>query len=47
LTPNKEVEFKCVNLVQMTPILVLLATVALIAMLLTETDITVLGKTSI
>jgi hypothetical protein len=29
----------------MTPILVLLATVALIAMLLKETGITVLGKT--
>ena len=47
LTPNKEVEFKCVTFVQMTPILVLLTTVALIAMLLIETDITVLGKTSI
>jgi hypothetical protein len=43
--PNKEVEFQSVTLVQMAPILVLLANVALIAMLLIKTGITVFGKT--
>jgi len=47
LTPNKEVIFKSAILVQTTPILVLLAKVALIPMLRIDIDFTVLGKTSI
>jgi hypothetical protein len=46
MTPIKEVEFRSVTLTQMTPILVLLATAAVIAMLLLKIEITVCRRTS-
>ena len=45
MAPAKEVECNSVSLAPMTPILVLLAKAAWIAMLLIKRDITVLGKT--
>jgi hypothetical protein len=46
VTQIKEMEFRSVTLAQITPILALLATVALIAMLLLKIEIIVFTRTS-